>query len=61
LPDRPTSRLASGFALCRHFGWFVVSLPIGMAATSASAHGQSVVLDGALAWPWHSAPLLQIA
>jgi len=40
-----------------------VSLPIGMAATSASAqcHGQSAVLDGALAWPWHSAPLLQIA
>ena len=22
-PDRPASRLASGFALCRHFGWFV--------------------------------------
>jgi len=38
-----------------------VSLPIGMAVTSASAHGQSVVLDGALAWLWHSAPLLQIA
>ena len=23
LADRPASRLASGFALCRHGGWFV--------------------------------------
>ena len=65
LPNRSASLLASGVALCRHFGWFKfvgwVSLLIGMAATSASVHGQSAVLDSALVWLWHSAPLLQIA
>ena len=49
LPDRPASRLASGFGALRYVAisaglW--MSLPIGMAAAFASVHGQGAVLGG---------------
>ena len=61
LPDRPVSlgtdsprallyvTISAGL-----WAQVLVSLSIGMAATPASINGQIAVLDGVLAWPWHS-------